>query len=618
MEVVVLYQGRPRETGLGSFAWDEVTGENGPVPIIWTLSEPVGAREWWPCKDRPDDKADSVDVILRAPGWMTPTSNGVVVDMIPEEDGSHTLHWQTRYPMTTYLVSVAATEFQWIYDVYEYEPGKTMPIEHYVYPRLREEAEEDFSITPEVLGFLAERFGPYPFLEEKYGHALFPYGGAMEHQTNTSYGHYLVTGTHRNDWVLVHEAAHQWWGDMTSPADWKDIWLNEGFASYAEALWFEYLEGFEAYREYMTDNQLVIDPSGPIYDPVNLFSGNVVYNKGAWVVHMLRGILGDETFYDALTAYREATEFRSTTTAEFQSIVEEVAGQNLDWFFQSWIYGVNRPHYAVSFLPVEEAAEHRVAVHLEQTQVDWGFFTMPLDLEVELAGGGVVRQRVWNDPDHLDFEFSVPAAATEIRVDPDDWVLKRVNAVPYTMHITSLELPAGTEGREFNADLVVRGGTAPFAWSSADLSSLGMQLDPSSGEILGFAPGPGEYSLMVRVRDASNRIDEQRIAWWVEADTLSEPPVPTVDTKLDFEAWPVPARDLLSLSVSAPPDVSVRLTAFDVTGRKIRDIYRGLTPSEPVIWNGRDDAGEPVSSGLYLVRMQSSGLTRDRRVVWLR
>ena len=166
--------------------------------------------------------------------------------------------------MTTYLASVTAANYVRLDDHFVYAPGDTMPVTHYVYPALEAKARIDFNITVPALAFFSETFGLYPFIAEKYGVALCPIGGGMEHQTLTSYGSSLVTGDHYYDWVFVHELAHMWFGDMITCKDWTHIWLNEGFASYGEALWFEHLQGPAKLRTYMESEDHPDRWNGPV------------------------------------------------------------------------------------------------------------------------------------------------------------------------------------------------------------------------------------------------------------------------------------------------------------------------------------------------------------------
>ena len=616
--VRVHYQGHPTETGFKAFGW----GRHLSTVVIWTLSEPNGAREWWPCKDSPHDKADSLDVLLRVDGWMVATSNGLLVETREEEDGSRTFHWRHRYPISTYLVCVTATDYVRIADMHTMPGGDSLLIEHFVYPEKLSQAREDFSITGRVLDVLGARFGPYPFPEEKYGHTMFPWGGAMEHQTNTSYGANLVNGSHLYDWILVHEAAHQWWGDMTGPDDWREIWLNEGFASWAEALWFEELGGAADYRAYMKNVQIVRDPSGPLYDPPALFDTNTVYNKGAWAVHMLRGVLGDSLFFASLAEYRARTEYRSTTTAELKEIFEETAGRPLGWFFDPWIYGTDRPQYVVSFLPTGRPGARGVAIHIDQVQRGAPYFPMPIELGIELSGGGFVRKRIFNDPDHEDFEFDLPAEAVGVALDPDGWILKFVESSPYGMHITTTDLPPGIEDSLFSFPLRGRGGEPPYLWSPEGALPGELLLDGETGLLRGDAPGAGAYEFSVRLADSRNRIDTQRYRWTVRAapdSGIVEPPDTTrAGGSVALRVGPIPAHLWTEFWIDGAGEGPIRLTIHDLRGRRVRLLWNGEAPGRSIAWEGLDDRGERVASGVYLARLLADGQTITRRLVWLR
>jgi aminopeptidase N len=611
-QVRIFYQGRPAQSGFGAFTWSTHAGK----PLIWTLSEPEGSREWWPCKDRPDDKADSLDVFVRTPTGLVATSNGLLTETSNHQDGSKTFHWKHRYPITTYLVSVTAGDFDRIEDHYVDAEGDSMLVEHFVYPETKSMAEIDFSITPAAIDVFSQRFGPYPFMDEKYGHTLFPWGGGMEHQTNTSYGGSLITGLHTWDWVLVHELGHQWWGDMTSPADWRDIWLNEGFATYSEALWAEHVYGLSGYHRYMTEGTVVHDPSGPLYDPILLFDGNTVYNKGGWAVHMLRGVLGDSLFFASLTEYRNRTAYRSTTTAEFQSIVEEVANRPMDWFFQPWVYGTDRPHYAVSFLRLGEPGLPSVAVHVEQTQDEPEFFEMPLDVQIDLEGGGLVRKRIWNDRDHADLELELPAAASGVTLDPDDWILDAVETVPYTMHITMADLPPGHAGNPYNVVVTGRGGEPPYAWTAVDPLPPSIALDEETGLLSGTAPDSGSYAFTLRLRDGHGLEDLQAYRWVVATEPPDTSTTPVSDL-FGLDMRPNPARSWVGFMIGGPVDDQFVLAVYDVQGRRVKTVWDGPRPPREISWNGTDDSGNTVASGVYVARLTSRSGEVKRRLVFV-
>jgi hypothetical protein len=492
-----------------------------------------------------------------------------------------------------------------------------MLIEHFVFPEHASFAEEDLSITPTAIRVLSDLFGPYPFPDEKYGHTIFPWGGAMEHQTNTSYGSGLITGGHHYDYILVHELAHQWWGDMTSPADWRDIWLNEGFASYSEALWAESEGGFQDYRDYMVESQRVSDPSGPLYDPLVLFDGNTVYNKGAWAVHMLRGVLGDSLFYAALNEYRARTAYRSTTTAEFQSIVEDIAHRNMDWFFNSWIYGIDRPEYEVSYLATGTAELPAVAVHIDQIQTQTSFFPMPLELRVDLAGGGSTTKKIWHDPTHLDVEFDLPAAPSRVIVDPNDWILKDVKTAKYTFHITTTDLPATQMGEAFSARVLTRGGELPYVYRIIGSLPGGLTLDAGTGLLSGSIADTGLYAFTIGVRDRRNQNDTQDFRLVVGKTVVDPGGDPGGEGPLHLRIGPQPAA-WTTFTMQAPGGMEVMLLLYDLAGRRVRELWKGAVPDRSISWDGRNDTGETMPSGLYFARLQGEDGAVTRRFMLLR
>jgi aminopeptidase N len=420
-DVTVAYHGAPVN---GALDWST---HGGGWPIVSSLSEPSGAREWWPCKDTPADKADSVRIALTVPDDLIAASEGTLVSVVDNGDGTKTYEWFEGYPITTYLVSVAISNYSTWTDYYTYSRG-TMPITNYVYPEHLADAQEDLSITADAIGTLAALYGEYPFLEEKYGHAVFPWGGAMEHQTCTSYGAVLIRGDHYYDWILVHELAHQWWGDWVTCRTWDDIWLNEGFATYSEALWVEADGTFEDYKDYMAYMDYYGYFDGPIYDPWQLF-GRTVYKKGAWVLHMLRNVLGGkEELLQVLHDYGQAHAYGTAITSEFQAAAEAVYGGSMDWFFQPWVYGMNRPYYEYGWIASDAGTHWDILLHIDQVQTDAGVFTMPIDIVIETAAGSDTVS-VWNDAWSQDFFLTAGAEPTGLLVDPDEWILREVSYV---------------------------------------------------------------------------------------------------------------------------------------------------------------------------------------------
>ena len=422
-QVQVLYNGIPDATGFGSISWQK-TGGSALGSMVSTLSEPDGAKTWWPCKDRPDDKA-TVEEWWTVPDTWTATGNGLLIATSPNGAGKKQYRWKMHDPLTTYLVSVAATGYATFSQTYTPLAGGSMPIDHYVYPEHLANAQVSFTPLPAMIAFYAQKFGEYPFVEDKYGMSEFPWGGAMEHSTNTSYGYQLVNGAHNYDYVMAHELSHQWWGDTVSPQTWADIWLNEGFATYSEALWAENLGGATGYRNYMNSFWSSAF-SGSVYNPADLF-GSTVYDKGGWVQHMLRHVVGDANFFNAMRDWYANNTDGNGNTAQYQATQEARFGATLDFFFQEWVYGTSQPRYEYGWTTgsVGDGTYHTY-VRIRQTQTSGLLFKMPVDLTLVTPSGNQVRTVV-NDQLDQDLVLTTTTPVTGLLFDDQDWILKQAD-----------------------------------------------------------------------------------------------------------------------------------------------------------------------------------------------
>jgi len=420
------YEGVPVPTGYGSFEFSSANG----APWIWTLSEPYGARDWWPCKDDNTDKADSVDMELKIPTGLKAGSNGRLAGVIDNGDGTSTYHWSERYPIAAYLVSLTVGNFQEFDDWFRYSPSDSMPIINYVLPPSTPGPPGALAETPTMLRIFSNAYGLYPFIREKYGHTQFGWGGAMEHQTMTSTSNF-IEGT------ISHELAHQWFGNLITCANWPNLWLNEGFAVYSESVFLEGAYGEAAYRKHMADNMTsAMSALGTLYvqdtsTVAGLFNFNRVYAKGSWTLHMLRHVLGDSVFFRALRAYvaDPRFRFRSATTEGFRSVCEAVAGRDLGFFFNEWVYGEGYPRYTYSWKPSPGSGGFGVLVSLAQSGKSPAtpVFSMPVDIRIT----GTTRDTtvpVFFSTASATFAVQLPFAPASVDIDPDRWILRDVTA----------------------------------------------------------------------------------------------------------------------------------------------------------------------------------------------
>ena len=446
--VDIFFHGAPAPDGFLGFGFD--TTPDG-APLASTLSEPWSARSWWPCRDDPRDKATYTARIF-APIGLTAVSNGarlteepprfpaaknarVWTELVPAaKDASpyQAFFWRESLPISTYHVSLAVSEYVELHDEW-----RGLPIVHYVYPSQVAAAQVDFAAVPDMLAFCSERFGPFPFAGQKFGMASFNWDGAMEHPTATSWGTVLMTGDARYETVVLHELSHEWFGNQVTCADWTQTWLNEGFATYAEALWAEYRKGATTRKWFMVARSVFEVWSGPLVrepgnpDPAYYFE-DMVYYKGAWVLHMLRRWLGDPLFYACLQAWLEepAVRFGSGTSDDFVRVCERVTGQDLGWYFPQWLYWTVYPKLDVGWL---NSAPGALTVTVSQTQLPdpvYGDQAFNIPIELRIAGVGFVDTvSVFMDRRVQTFTLPAPGAVTSLTVDPDRWLLQRTGTV---------------------------------------------------------------------------------------------------------------------------------------------------------------------------------------------
>jgi aminopeptidase N len=438
--VRIAYTGTAVARGFGSIVFGRQANDPANPRTVETLSEAYYAATWWPCKDGdvflPGDNSDkaTLDISVTAPSIYKTTANGVLHSVTPMPGGKTKYRYVTSYPIATYLVAFATTVYNsWTLDYIYPLPGGgtgTMPVEFNIWPISDTPSNRNaWGQVVQMLHTFRPYFGEYPFINEKYGIYQFGFSGGMEHQTNTGQGTFNLS-------VTAHELGHQWWGDNVTCRTWSDIWLNEGFATYSEALWEEKRPGSTGLPAYLAAMQArkptQVGSSVYVYDTTDMnriFSTNYTYRKGGWVLHMLRKVVGEETFYDILAAYRAQYEGSAATTDDFAAIASAVSGQDLDWFFRQWVYGSGAPAYAMGVQAVNGANPY-LLVRLRQTQnSNWpgagapsGYFRMPIDLRIDTASGPVTVT-LNNNARTQHFAIPVPDQITGATLDEQGWVL---------------------------------------------------------------------------------------------------------------------------------------------------------------------------------------------------
>ena len=398
-------------------------GVNYPYNVTWSLSEPFSAHEWFPCKQVLTDKADSsaVSVTTTLPNKVG--SNGVLRRIVPLPGNKVRYEWSTRHPVDYYLISVAVAPYVEYLTAASPAGGPRVPIVNYVYDQASlSYYKAEIDRTAGLLENFSQLVGTYYFADEKYGHAMAPIGGGMEHQTMTTLQDFSFT-------LVAHELFHQWFGDNVTCASWEDIWLNEALASYGEYLSLQAFDTPASARNWLNDAQAraQLEPTGTVRVPdttnvSRIFSYNLTYKKGAAVVHMLRYLCHDDArFFRVLRTYQQQLSGRTAHTADLQRLFEAELGQPLDYFFNQWYRGSGYPIFNVRwnqagsalFLQVKEAATPGATPAFFQTEVDY---------QLTFQDGSTRLVRRAQTQASQGFTVPVSGVVTAVTVDPDGWL----------------------------------------------------------------------------------------------------------------------------------------------------------------------------------------------------
>ena len=418
--LTVYYQGEPPAgDGFGSFVQDYHNNK----PIIWTLSEPYGAKDWWVCKQSLSDKIDSIDIFVTVPNGNRVASNGLLVNEITQNNKT-TFHWKHRYLIETYLVAIAVTNYVEYSDYYDLQNGDSLLLLHYVYP---EDSVKLIKKAARLLDFMeifSDIFGEYPFTNEKYGHAQFSRGGGMEHQT-------MSFMTNYNFELVAHELVHQWFGNKVTCGSWEDIWLNESFATYFTGIAYERIYPdlyWKPWREIQMENSRGL-PNQSIFveDTTSvgrIFSYPTTYAKGAMMLHTLRWKTGDDAFFQAVYNYMNDPKlaFGYARSSDFIRHIETTSGMDLGNFFEDWLYGSGHPNYTISW---ENISESEIKVTVNQTQTDASVLFFDLPLPIRIQSGTEIQDFVLDNTFNGEtFILNTDFQPDTLLFDADLWILK--------------------------------------------------------------------------------------------------------------------------------------------------------------------------------------------------
>jgi aminopeptidase N len=441
--VTIFYHGVPPSTGFGSFENYEHNG----APSMWTLSEPYGASDWWPSKNDLTDKIDSIDVFVVMPKGNHAASNGILVSEKPYNDNSTIAHWKHRYPIASYLIAIAVTNYA-RYSDYYVNGTDSLEILNYVYPEDSVSLRGTTSDIVRTIALFEQYFSPYPFKKEKYGHAECNFGGGMEHQTMTFLGRKSY-----NFHTITHELAHQWFGNMVTCGSWEDIWLNEGFATYSVLLAYEYLftddYWFQIYLQELK-NGVISKPQGSVFcndttSVPRIFSSSLSYLKGACLIHMLRWLLGDDNFFQAIRNYLNdpALKYSFARTRDLKKHLEMQSGKDLTRFFDDWFYGSGIPDYSISVQQTNLNTE----VIINQTPFNSNVDFFAMMVPIKFKGEGVKDTTIVFDHTFSGQTFNIEPGfkIDSIFFDPNKKILYRNADISVNQLQSSLSRTEGVE-----------------------------------------------------------------------------------------------------------------------------------------------------------------------------
>lgn len=431
IEIAIEYSATPR---LGLYFVGPDEGYPDKPVQVWSQCQDEDSRYWFPCYDHPSQKQTS-EIRVRVPSHWFALSNGTLEEERDNGDGTKTFHWKQDRPHSTYLMTLAAGEFTRIDASRE---GLT--IDYFVEAKDVEDGERTFKDTPAMIEMF-ERLTGVPFPWAKYSQIVvrdFVFGGMENTSATTMTENILVDRKAAKDYtsdpLISHELAHQWFGDLLTCRDWSHGWLNESFATYSEVLWYEQRYGVDEMRQYVIDTMQ--DYLGETYrrpivtnvfrDPIDIFDRHL-YEKGAMVLHTLRGVLGDDAFFRSIQRYCRENLDKNVVTQDLIDAIASETGRNMEWFFDQWVFRPGHPEFKVGWSWDDNAKLATVTV--KQTQkTDDGvpIFRVPVTIDFRTGRGRPVSFQVEITEAEHTFVFPLPGKPDLCRFDPYNRVLKEL------------------------------------------------------------------------------------------------------------------------------------------------------------------------------------------------
>ncbi|PZU87236.1 MAG: peptidase M1 [Chryseobacterium sp.] len=428
----ITYSGVPVNTG--AFASFDAGTTPAGDPVLATLSEPYGAKGWWPTKQSMNDKIEKMDIKVTTPAQYTVGSNGKLISETILGNGKKLTYWQTNYPIPAYLFALGISNYTKMNSTIT-TTESSFPFLNYVYPAYANaDTQASLDWTTSCMQNFEDNFGLYPYRNEKYGHMQFNWGGGMEHATMTSMVNF-------GKGLICHELAHQWFGDKLTCGTWNDIWLNEGFATFGEHLTYEkLLMSPSQFQSYLAGeiNDITSDPGGSVYVPdsglsnINrVFDGRLTYAKGGFVLRMIKWILGDDQFYETLKAYQNnpAFAYNYVKTTDFRDFINSYTGKDFTEFFKDWIYGEGYPTYQIRW--TQNSSNKKLTFRVGQTRSSSSvsFFEMPLPIKVSGSGGQTAYFVLNNTSNNQYFIQDVGFDVTSVSFNYENQIITRGSTV---------------------------------------------------------------------------------------------------------------------------------------------------------------------------------------------